>query len=85
MLPSPGVETQIGRAGLTLRGMVGCARDYARTLRAWNARFQAVWPEIERMGFDRRFRRIWEQHLACCAAGFTTGRIDVKQFAIARG
>lgn len=58
--------------------------DYADTLAQWMERFQAAWPQIEPMGFDLRFRRMWEFYLAYCEAGFRTGRIDVGQFVVER-
>jgi cyclopropane-fatty-acyl-phospholipid synthase len=36
------------------------------------------------MGFDRRFKRMWEFYLAYCEAGFRTGSIDVVQTALVR-
>ena len=40
-------------------------------------RFHAAWPEIERMGFDARFRRMWDYYLAYCEGGFRAGTINV--------
>jgi cyclopropane-fatty-acyl-phospholipid synthase len=31
------------------------------------------------MGFDERFRRMWDYYLSYCEAGFRTGNIDVRQ------
>ena len=42
------------------------------------------WHELEPMGFDRRFKRMWEFYLAYCEAGFRTGSIDVVQTALVR-
>lgn len=57
-------------------------QSYARTLAAWNGRFQAVWPKIEAMGFSPRFKRMWEYYLAYCEGGFTAGAIDVGLYKI---
>ena len=85
MLPSPRIlGEQIRTAGLRLHEMSGFGQHYVRTLQAWNRRFQSAWPEIERMGFDRRFKRMWEQYLHYCAAGFRVGRIDVVHLAMSR-
>jgi len=85
MLPSPSaLRRQIERAGLSLRDWAGFGGDYVRTLREWNRRFQAAWPDIQGQGFDPRFKRMWEQYLHYCAAGFRTGRIDVVQVALRR-
>ena len=81
----PGRPAAGGRAGRpALAGSSGYGHDYAETLREWNRRFQAAWPEIRPLGFDERFKRLWEQYLHYCAAGFSVGTIDVKQLAVAR-
>ncbi|NBB84127.1 MAG: methyltransferase domain-containing protein [Alphaproteobacteria bacterium] len=86
MLPSPeALGREVERAGgLRLAGMTGFRHDYAVTLREWNQRFQDAWPDIRALGFDERFKRMWEQYLHYCAAGFQVGTIDVKQLAIVR-
>jgi len=85
MLPSPSaLAGQVAAAGLRLDEMAGYGLDYARTLRLWNGRFQSAWPAIEPMGFDLRFKRMWEQYLAYCAAGFAAGTIDLQQLSLTR-
>jgi cyclopropane-fatty-acyl-phospholipid synthase len=86
MLPSPtALRGAATKAGLSVEGMDGYARDYARTLQEWNRRFQAAWPDIAALGFDQRFKRMWEQYLIYCAAGFETGGIDVVQVSLTKG
>jgi cyclopropane-fatty-acyl-phospholipid synthase len=86
MLPSPLVlERQLRRAGLQKLSELSFGLDYAKTLAAWQSRFQAAWPEIRGQGFDQRFKRLWEYYLAYCEAGFRVGYIDVSQLAIRRG
>jgi cyclopropane-fatty-acyl-phospholipid synthase len=58
--------------------------DYAETLAAWKQRFGATWEDIRRLGFDERFRRIWDFYLSYCEAGFRTGRTQVIQLGLAR-
>ena len=36
------------------------------------------------LGFDDRFRRLWEYYLAYCEAGFLSGNIDVRQVIFAK-
>lgn len=80
MLPSPAaLARQTARAGLAAESEVAFGPSYAATLRAWNGRFQAAWPEVRGLGFDERFRRIWTYYLAYCEAGFRTGALDVVQ------
>src|SRR5579885_75070 len=58
--------------------------SYARTLALWQARFQAAWPRIPALGFDRRFKRMWEYYLAYCEAGFRAGTLDVGLYRLER-
>ncbi len=85
MLPSQVVlSDHIRRAGLEKRGETAFGLDYAKTLAVWNNRFQAAWPEILPLGFDERFKRLWDYYLAYCEAGFRTGWTDVSQVAVGR-
>jgi len=54
--------------------------SYALTLDDWHRRFNAAWPEIQRLGFDGRFQRMWNYYLRYCSAGFRHGAIDVGLF-----
>ncbi len=78
------LDEQFRQAGLTKLSADMFALDYARTLKAWGERFRAAWDQIQPMGFDLRFKRMWEFYLAYCEAGFRTGRIDVGQFSLQR-
>lgn len=78
MLPTRAVLRERARtAGLQLEECTHFGASYALTLAAWRRRFIAAWPMIAALGFDERFRRIWEYYLCYCEAGFRTGRIDV--------
>jgi len=86
MLPSVEVlRKQVAAAGLAWHEAASYGRHYARTLAHWQDRFQAAWPDIAALGFDDRFKRMWEQYLTYCEAGFTVGTIDVKQIALQKG
>ncbi|HEY1934019.1 MAG TPA: cyclopropane-fatty-acyl-phospholipid synthase family protein [Acetobacteraceae bacterium] len=79
MLPSPGaLRAQIARAGLAPHAMEAFGESYALTLRIWQERFQAAWPDIAASGFNDRFRRMWEYYLSYCEAGFRTHSVDVS-------
>jgi hypothetical protein len=59
--------------------------DYAETLRRWRADFlAAATAQVQALGFDTRFMRIWEFYLAYCEAAFATGNTDVMQFTLQR-
>ena len=85
MLPSPErLGGEFANADLKLVAREDFAADYARTLAEWRHRFLEVWPEVQALGFDARFRNMWEYYLAYCEAGFTTQSIDVSHFALMR-
>jgi cyclopropane-fatty-acyl-phospholipid synthase len=54
--------------------------DYAETLRQWREQFMADWESIHPMGYDERFKRMWEYYLCYCESGFRYGSIDVRFF-----
>jgi cyclopropane-fatty-acyl-phospholipid synthase len=85
MLPSPSaLREEIAKAGLTWNDNIEFGQDYAKTLAQWRNRFLDAWPEIRQLGFDERFRRMWEYYLAYSEAGFRSGNIDVTQLTVAR-
>jgi cyclopropane-fatty-acyl-phospholipid synthase len=57
---------------------------YVETLRRWRDRFLASWPELEALGYDERFRRIWTLYLAYCEGGFAERRIQDVQLLLAK-
>ena len=85
MLPSPtALQREIDKAGLVFRGSKEFGQSYSTTLREWFDRFNGDWEEIAQMGFDDRFRRIWNFYLASCAACFRYETTDVTQITMAR-
>ncbi len=54
---------------------------YDKTLIAWNENFQKKWPE-PKTAEERRFKRMWEYYLLCCAGGFRARAIHVWQFVL---
>ncbi len=86
MLPSPAaLETAATRQGLGFETVRTFALSYAETLRRWRESFDASWPSIQPLGFDERFKRMWDYYLASCEGGFRAGSIDVGQFRLTRG
>lgn len=85
MLPSPSVfKKRLEGAGLELVGRHFFGQSYARTLAQWRRTFFAAWNSIEPMGFDTRFKRMWDYYLSCCEASFKVGHTDVGQFVLRR-
>ncbi|MBZ8131921.1 cyclopropane-fatty-acyl-phospholipid synthase family protein [Afifella sp. IM 167] len=86
MLPSrEAFEAKARATGFFLADAFFFGHDYAETLMRWEKAFLARWPEIEKLGFDARFRRLWRYYLNYCATGFSSGRVDVGQFVLERG
>ncbi|MEQ8256587.1 MULTISPECIES: SAM-dependent methyltransferase [Roseovarius] len=85
MLPSPAaLRAQVERAGLLVRQSIEFGESYSQTLRRWHDTFNEKWEQIAEMGFDERFRRMWNFYLTSCAAAFHAGNCDVTQITIAR-
>jgi len=83
MLPSPSrIAGEAARAGLEVADAFAFGKDYARTLALWRERFLARWPEARALGYEERFRRLWEFYLAYCEAGFAAGSTDVVQYVL---
>ncbi|MFG3102104.1 class I SAM-dependent methyltransferase [Streptomyces sp. NPDC048182] len=53
---------------------------YAETLRLWREAFTARAAEVDALGFDATFRRLWTFYLAYSEAGFRAGYLDVQQY-----
>ena len=84
MLPSRSAfRRAAAKAGLVVREEYAFGLDYARTLAEWRHQFESNWPEIQKLGFDDTFRRLWRLYLCYCEAGFRAGNIDVVQFELA--
>ncbi len=57
---------------------------YGETLRHWRENFIASAKLAEELGYDLRFRRMWELYLAYVEAGFREARIGVAQMVMAK-
>lgn len=85
MLPTPDIiADEIAAAGLQLKVTEFFGDSYARTLAAWQARFQRAWADIESLGFGDRFKRTWEYYLTYCQVGFEAATVNVGLYKIIR-
>ena len=83
MLPSPSVlRKEVNRAGLSVQHSIEFGKSYSQTLRRWFEVFNNKWDNISAMGFDDRFRRMWNFYLTSCAATFESGNCDVTQITL---
>jgi len=82
-LPSPTLlREQIARAGLKLAHAETFGHSYALTLAEWRHRFHLNWPRLAALGYDARFRRLWDYYLCYCEAGFRESTIDVGLYVL---
>ena len=80
MLPSKtALRHEVGRAGLVVCNQIAFGESYSITLRRWHETFNAKWDQVAALGFDDRFRRMWNFYLTSCAAAFHSGNCDVIQ------
>ena len=80
MLPSAEILEDLGRRiGLNQISTRAFGLDYAQTLEEWRHRFWSAWDNIKPLGFDDRFKRMWEFYFHYCEAGFKADSINVRQ------
>jgi cyclopropane-fatty-acyl-phospholipid synthase len=71
------------RADLKIVAAENFGESYALTLREWRRRFlEKGPPQVERLGFDAPFRRLWEYYLCYREAGFRSGMIEAGLYSI---
>ena len=83
MLPS---ISQLGKAmeGLfVMEDWHNIGPHYDPTLMAWNANFEAAWPELKK-NYDERFRRMWRFYLLSSAGSFRARSIQLWQVVMTR-
>ncbi len=85
MLPAPSIlRDQIRKAGLEVAQSVEFGQSYSETLRRWYETFNEKWDQVAELGFDDRFRRMWNFYLASCAGAFRGGICEVTQITVTR-
>jgi cyclopropane-fatty-acyl-phospholipid synthase len=57
---------------------------YATTLERWRERFLGAGGRLCELGYDERFRRLWELYLSYCEGGFRERRIQDIQLLLAK-
>ena len=85
MLPAPSVlRAEVEKAGLRVSGSIEFGESYSQTLRRWHETFNDRWDEVPKLGFDERFKRMWNFYLTSCAGAFQGGNCDVTQITVTR-
>ena len=81
-LPSIGVVAEhIAKdSDMVIADVFDITEDYAKTLARWREAFFEKLGEVEAMGFDQQFIRMWEYYLCYCEGGFLERAIGTHQF-----
>ena len=80
MLPSvEALKNIIENTSFRINSINSYSNDYAKTLNIWNKEFNRNWTKIEKLGFDERFKLLWNYYLSYCEGGFLSKNIDLKQ------
>ena len=83
MLPTKKELNEINQViGLDFKEIKSFGLSYAKTLKLWNDEFQSSWQDLVKLGFNDRFKRMWEFYLAYCETGFISKSTDVSHFLI---
>jgi cyclopropane-fatty-acyl-phospholipid synthase len=79
------IERTLGaHTSLRITDQYRFGRHYAETLHRWRLRFESKAAEVDALGFDETFRRMWSLYLAYSEAGFRTGYLDIAQFTVTK-
>jgi cyclopropane-fatty-acyl-phospholipid synthase len=77
-------RTLAAHTSLRIADQYRFGRHYAETLHRWRETFESKAAEVDALGFDETFRRMWSLYLAYSEAGFRTGYLDVAQFTLTK-
>jgi cyclopropane-fatty-acyl-phospholipid synthase len=77
-------RTVAGASDLREVHLEDITEHYATTLAHWRERFLASAERVTELGYDERFRRLWELYLSYCEGGFRERRIQDVQLLLAK-
>ncbi len=85
-VPSPRViaDSIARRTDMRTVHLEDFTHHYAETLRRWRANVDAADAQLELLGYDERFRRLWRLYLAYAEAGFEERLIALVQMIMAK-
>jgi cyclopropane-fatty-acyl-phospholipid synthase len=72
------------RTDLQTVGVEDITSSYVETLRRWRQNFAAHADELDELGYDEHFRRLWTLYLSYCEGGFAERRICDVQLLLAK-
>ena len=77
------IRRSAGRAGLVEVGREDLTDSYPLTLRRWRENFVGARERVAELGYDERFRRMWELYLCWSEGGFLERRIENHMLSLA--
>lgn len=84
----PSVSTLVGTAGdhtqLKLINLEDIGGSYARTLADWQQRFNQQTEQLDKLGYDQHFRRMWRLYFSYCEGGFIERAISDVHLLLAK-
>ena len=84
----PSTEAMLNSIGnnttLQLENFIDIGLDYAETLKHWRVRFLDQISNVESLGFDEIFNRLWEFYFCYCEGGFRERAISAAQLTFRR-
>lgn len=66
--------------GLRLAEVDYFGLSYAKTLNLWAEKFNDQSQQVQALGFDQAFMRIWNFYLGYCEGAFLAGRVNVAHY-----
>ncbi|WJN58653.1 cyclopropane-fatty-acyl-phospholipid synthase family protein [Pseudomonas sp. SO81] len=69
---------------MNLHHMEDFGLHYARTLRLWHDNLRRARHQLEQLGYDQYFYRLWEFYLCYCEGGFLERSIGTAQLLLAK-
>jgi len=81
VLPSIGEIVEACQYDFVVEDWHNFGADYDRTLMAWHARFERIWPRF-RDRYGDRFERMWRYYLLASAASFRARRNQLWQIVL---
>ncbi|RUO77659.1 SAM-dependent methyltransferase [Idiomarina seosinensis] len=64
---------------MVVRDVHDMGKSYAETLKRWQLDFNARRDELEPLGYDERFTRLWNYYFSYCQGGFLEETVSVVQ------
>jgi cyclopropane-fatty-acyl-phospholipid synthase len=69
---------------MNLHHMEDFGLHYARTLHLWHENFKRAHSNLQQLGYDNTFMRLWEFYLCYCEGGFLERTIGTAQLVLAK-